>query len=137
MAYTDMFIQVAEDSTAIESSEPRLYRGKKTIAGIEYDLLTESPYTYNHEELVFEVHVRKKEIPPEALWETRTKIWNELFQKSQPGLRASALTKRYGWGAHYNADGKIALYGVETEEYQRFVEFGHVKVITATRGKRK
>lgn len=137
MSYTDTFIQIAEDSSATESSEPTLYRGKKTIAGYELEVLKEKPYTYDQDELTFEVHVRRKEIPAEELWENRNKIWRELFSKGQPCLRSSALTKRYGWGAHYNADGKIALYGVETEEYQRFVDLGHVTVITANRSKAK
>ncbi|MEM7130484.1 MAG: DUF6157 family protein [Chloroflexota bacterium] len=137
MSYKDTFIQVAEDSPATQSTKPGLYRGKPTIAGIEYELLSESPYTFDQEELTFEVHVRRKEIPAEEVWENRNKIWNELFKKGQPCLRASALTKRYGWGAHYNADGKIALYGMETEEYQHFLDVGHVKVLTAMKAKRK
>ena len=137
MSYTDTFIQVAEDSTATEGKQPSLYRGKKTIAGLEYELLSEKPYTFDQDELIFEVHIRRKEIPAEEVWENRSKIWNELFSKDHPCLRASALTKRYGWGAHYNADGKIALYGIGTEEYERFIEFGHVTVLTAMRSKRK
>lgn len=137
MSYTDTFIQVAEDCPATAGAEPGLYRGKQTIAGIEYELLREKPYTYNQDELIFEVHVRRQEIPAEELWERRDAIWNEVFQKSHPCLRASALTKRYGWGAHYNADGKIALYGVETDEYRNFAESGHFTVLRAMRAKRK
>jgi deazaflavin-dependent oxidoreductase (nitroreductase family) len=36
-------------------------------------------------------------------------------------FRASPLTKKYGWGIYSNEEGKIAMYGVESEEYQRFV----------------
>lgn len=137
MSYTDTFIQIAEDSPATQSSEPKLHRGKKTIAGHEYDLLTERPYTYNQDELIFEVHIRRNQIPAEQVWENRSRIWNELFSKSHPNLRSSALTMRYGWGAHFNADGKIALYGMGTEEYERFIELGHIKVLTAASAKRK
>lgn len=137
MAYTDTFIQVAEDCPVTESAEPGLYRGKPTIAGIEYEILREKPYTLSQDELTFEVHVRRNEIPALEVWERRERIWRELFQKSHPTLRGSALTKRYGWGAHYNADGKIALYGMETDEYKNFVESGNFTVIRAARGKRK
>ncbi|WP_342481620.1 DUF6157 family protein [Paenibacillus sp. FSL L8-0340] len=37
-------------------------------------------------------------------------IWGALFSKSNPCLRASMLSKRYGWGMHFNDEGKIALY---------------------------
>ena len=40
-------------------------------------------------------------------------------------------------GRHYNGEGKITLYGMESEEYRRFVagEDG-VKLLTAFRNKR-
>ena len=45
-----------------------------------------------------------------------------FFSKGQPCLRASALTKRYGWGIHYNQEGKIALVPVESPEYKKLLE---------------
>jgi hypothetical protein len=36
-------------------------------------------------------------------------------------LRASDLGKKYGWGIHSDHEGHVALYGVETAEYRRFV----------------
>ncbi|MGN7760701.1 DUF6157 family protein [Paenibacillus sp. 22594] len=30
------------------------------------------------------------------------------------------MPKRYGWGIHYNREGKIALYGKESPEYDHF-----------------
>lgn len=137
MSYTDTFIPVAEDSEATKSTEPNLHHGKKTIAGHEYDLLRERPYTYDQDELIFEVYVRRNDIPAEQVWENRSKIWTEAFSKSHSDLRSSALIKRYGWGAHFNADGKIALYGIETEEYERFIELEHIKVLTPLGSKRK
>jgi hypothetical protein len=34
----------------------------------------------------------------------------KLLSKGHPHLRVSALAKRYGWGFHNNAEGKIAPY---------------------------
>lgn len=51
----------------------------------------------------------------------------------------SLLPKRFGWGVHYNADGKIALYGKESPEYDYFTSYGDeaVKLLPAMRNKRE
>jgi hypothetical protein len=41
--------------------------------------------------------------------------------KGHPHLRVSALPKRYGWGIHNNAEGKIALIAVESPEYKQLM----------------
>ena len=52
-------------------------------------------------------------------------------------MRASPLPKKYGWGVHHDRAGRIALYGVESEEYRRFASgAGGVKVVMALRSKR-
>jgi hypothetical protein len=83
---------------------------------IQYELLTEHPYQFDHEDLVYAVYVRQKGIPEEVLATDADTIRAELFSKGHPCLRASALTKRYGFGAHYNEAGKIGLYPVESPE---------------------
>ena len=54
-------------------------------------------------------------------------------------MRASPLTKRYGWGVHHDAAGRMALYGVGTAEYRRFAEgaVAGVEVVAAMRSKRE
>ena len=37
--------------------------------------------------------------------------------KGQPCMRASPLTKRYGWAAHYDANGKLALVDPASPDY--------------------
>jgi hypothetical protein len=139
MTYTNTFIQVAEDCP-VSACEIPVSKGKTTpIHLIQYKLLTQNPYQYNHEELVFAVHVRRQAIPEAEVQDRKDELWAELFQKGHPCLRASSLTKRYGWGAHYNEDGKIALYGMESDTYQKFVqnEDDTVKLLKAMRNKRK
>ena len=46
-------------------------------------------------------------------------------------MRASPLIKQYGWGAHYNDKGGIAIYPVEDKAYQRFVADNAVKKFNA------
>jgi hypothetical protein len=51
-------------------------------------------------------------------------------------MRASPLTKQYGWGAHYDEKGRIAIYAVESKEYRRFVKDKNIKKYSAMRSKR-
>ncbi len=75
---------------------------------------------------------------PEERISRKDEIWGALFSKSHPCLRASMLPKRYGWGVHFNAEGKIALYAKESPEYDHFTshEDAGVKLLNAMRSKR-
>lgn len=141
MSYTNTFIRIATDSTTEKAVVPTAKGDKKPQHLIQYELLTERPYAYNHDELTFEVYVRHKGISPAEVAAHHQELWDELLQKGHPCMRASALTKKYGWGAHYDAEGKIALYGCETPEYQHFLDAAtqagsNLKVLNAMRSKR-
>jgi len=51
-------------------------------------------------------------------------------------MRSSPLAKRYGWGIHNNAEGKIALFGLETDEYKKMVADKGLKIVKAMRSKK-
>jgi predicted DNA-binding transcriptional regulator YafY len=59
-----------------------------------------------------------------------------VFCKGQACLRASALTKRYGWGTHHDGEGKVALYAVESEAYKQYSEDAALKHTKGMRSKR-
>lgn len=118
----DTFVQVAQDCPVtvgvIPTTKPK---AKPSIHAIQYDLLSASPYRFTLEDLIYEVHIRHKDIPREQVELHGDRIRAELFQKSHPCMRASMLPKKFGWGVHYDSDGRLALYGMETEKYREFV----------------
>ncbi|GGG10544.1 hypothetical protein GCM10010912_63680 [Paenibacillus albidus] len=138
MSYTNTFVRVAEDCPAETGTPPMSCRTLPPAHVIAYELLSTHPYQYNHEELLYEVHVRHKQIPLDERVNRRDEIWNELFAKKHPCLRASLLPKKFGWGVHYNENGRIALFAKESPEYGRFVsgETEGVKLLNAMRNKR-
>lgn len=137
MSYINTFIKVSPDCPVTSSVVPQYKTSNKPIHVIQYELLTGQPYQYTHEQLLFEVHIRHKNIPAEELALHRQQIWDALFSKSHACLRASALPKRYGWGVHYDAEGKIAIYGMETPEYERFVQSGQeITLLNGMRSRR-
>jgi hypothetical protein len=56
-----------------------------------------------------------------------------FFSKGQAGMRASPLTKRYGWGVHNNEEGKIALVPAGSAEYKKLMAD---KALKQTKGMR-
>ncbi|USB31909.1 DUF6157 family protein [Paenibacillus sp. YPG26] len=124
MSYTNTFIVVAPDCPVTASKIPVSSRAKKTAYEIEFDLLSGNPYRYNEKELIYEIHIRHKELEEAYVLNHADEIWEELFRKPHPCLRASQLPKKYGWGIHYNEEGRIAIYGMDTAEYGKFTEPG-------------
>lgn len=120
--WTNMVVVVAPDCPVYEGVEPVSKRDSKPAHVIQYELLSENPYRYTFEEQLFEVFLRHKGYPADMAVEEREQIREELLSKSHPCMRASMLPKKYGWGVHYNAEGKIALYGMETEAYQNLLD---------------
>ena len=130
--YFNTFIEIAEDCKATVGEVPQTKGPKKSVATLQFEMLYEQPYKFSSDDVLFSVFATQKEIPKED-WEEQRKLF---FSKGQPCFRASPLTKRYGWGIHSNEAGKIAMYGVESEEYQRFIADESVIKKKAMRSKR-
>ena len=136
MSYINTFITVSADCPVQRSEVPVSKRATTPAHVFQYALLTNAPYSLGHEELVYEVFIRQKEITADVLATDAARIKEELFSKGHPCMRTSALTKRYGFGAHYDAQGKIAIYPQESEEYWQFMADETVKKVPAMRSKR-
>ena len=100
---------------------------------MHYELIAGHPYKYTSDDVLFRVFAEKNEISKSKLKEAR----EEFFSKGQACLRASPLTKTYGFGVHYDPNGKVALYGMETPEYKKFVADNNLKKVEAMRSTRK
>jgi hypothetical protein len=107
MSYQDTFILVAPDCPATTGQIPVARGGAKTVPMIQYELLAGQPYRLTQDELCFRVHILHKGMDKTKSTRGREEIWKELFGKPQPCLRVSMLAKRYGWGIHYDAEGRI------------------------------
>ncbi|HEX6985448.1 MAG TPA: DUF6157 family protein [Planctomycetaceae bacterium] len=136
MSYADTFILVAPDCPVTSAVVPVAKGERIPVHVLQYDLLTAEPYRYTHEDLVFETFVRREGITAADARARSAEIRAELFRKPHACLRASALPKRYGWGVHYDGDGRIALYAMESDEYRRFATDAGVKRLSAMRNKR-
>ena len=132
MNYYDALVQVADDCPTTVAQVPQPRGGRKTKAVVEYELLARHPYTYTEEDIAFEVYAVLHDIPNASRRTERKKF----LSKGHPHLRVSPLAKRYGWGMHNNAEGKIALIAVESPQYKQLLNDPHTAKIKAFRSTR-
>ncbi len=130
--YFNTLIEIAEDSPTNQSEVPPRRGSKKSVANLQYEMLHGHPYEYSSDDLLFTVFAERQGFAEEDLTEQR----HIFFSKGQPCFRASPLTKRYGWGVHSNEEGKIAIFGAETEAYKNLVADETVTKTKAMRSKR-
>jgi len=130
--YENTFIEIADDSPASSGEVPPVKGDNKTVANIQFDMVRKNPYKFTSDDVLFHVFAERKDLSENELEEAR----KEFFSKGQACFRASPLTKRYGWGVHSNEEGKIAIYGSETEEYQKLKNDKNLKVVKAMKSAR-
>lgn len=129
--YHSTFIEIAEDSPAEAAVEPPV-KDPATVAQLHYELIAANPYALTSDDVVFTTYARRAGIPADEWAAAR----EEFFSKGQPCLRSSPLGKRYGWGIHSDAEGRVALYARESDDYARLATASEVAHTRAMRSKR-
>ncbi|SEC60757.1 DUF6157 family protein [Paenibacillus sp. GP183] len=132
MNYYGAFIQVAENCHVRVAEIPESKGDSKTIPVLQYEMISNHPYKYTQEDVLFEVFAHRNKLT-EA---DRKAAREDFFSKGQPCLRSSSLGKRYGWGIHNDAQGKVALYAVESDEYIKIMNDKSIKQFKAMRTNR-
>ncbi len=130
--YRNTFIEVADDSPAKTAQVPPVKGERKSIANLQFELLIDAPYKYTSDDLLFKVHAIRNGIGKNEMDLEREKF----FSKGQACMRASPLTKRYGWGVHSDDEGRIALYGAGSKEYEELLQDARLKKVKAMRSAR-
>lgn len=132
MNYIDTFILVAEDCPAEEGIIPVVKEGKAPpIHAIQYSFISENPYKFTQEDILFKVFAQRN-----SLSKSDSGAREKFFKKEQPCLRTSALAKKYGWGFHFDNNGKVALFSKDSSQYNLYSENTDLKLIKALRNKR-
>lgn len=124
------FITPAPDCPLDRSKAPPL-KARRSRARIEYDLLADAPYRFTHLTLSHRVHEDMARDAGKVALDFAT-----FHAKGQPCLRASALTKRYGWAVHYDSEGRIALVARDSPAWQEFVADDALPKAAGMRSKR-
>jgi hypothetical protein len=131
--YINTFIAVAEDCPALNAEVPKQKAGKSTVASMEYDMIIENPYQFTSDDVLFHIYAARNEVTQSELSSAR----EVFFSKGQACLRASPLGKRYGWGIHCDEAGRLAIYALESNEYQELITDGNITQLKAMRSAKK
>jgi hypothetical protein len=131
--YYDTFIEAAPDYEPGTFQVPITKNDKKTVAVLQYEMLAKNPYQFTSDDVLFQLRADKNDFTKAEYKDARA----AFFSKGQACLRASPLTKKYGFGIHANAEGKIALAGMGTKEYDRFMNDDNIKKVKAMRSSKK
>ncbi|MDP9739055.1 UNVERIFIED_ORG: hypothetical protein QFZ59_000885 [Bacillus sp. B2I3] len=133
MSYKNTLITISEDSKVSSAKVPVIRNEKPTIAYIEHELINNNPYKFTQEDVQFKTYLIKNQMEAENAAELR----EQFFSKSKACFRASPLVKNYGWGIHYNNQGKIAIYDVNSEMYNQLLKQDDITKLKGMRSKRK
>lgn len=131
--YYDTFIEVAEDTKVFCGTKPPFKTDKKTIAEMQYEILVNNPYKFTSDEILFQVFADRNDLTKAEYKQAR----QQFFSKGQPCFRSSPLTKTYGFGVHADSNGKVAIFGMETEQYEKFLTDPKIKKVKAMRTTKK
>lgn len=129
--YFNTFIEVAEDCPVTAAEVPPQKGEAKTVANLHFEMIAKNPYQFTSDEVIFAAFAAKNGLTSNLQQER-----DLFFSKGQACLRASPLGKRYGWGIHHDAAGKVAVYPLGSEEYEQFLEDEKWKRVRAMRSKR-
>lgn len=130
--YYNAFISIAEDCPASSGENPHRGAPAPTIATLQFDMLVSSPYVFTSDDVLFTVFATRSGVLEDQLQVERDKF----FSKGQPCLRSSPLPKRYGWGVHSDDEGRIAIYPVNSAEYEAFTTDPSLRQLKALASKR-
>jgi hypothetical protein len=131
--YKNTFIEVAEDCPVKSAEIPPQKGEEKTAAVIQFEMVYNNPYKFTSDDVIFQVFADKNKIKGKA---QLTSEREKFYSKGQPCMRSSLLTKRYGWGVHNDAEGKVAICAVESSEYKKFAKDKSLQHTKAMRSKR-
>ncbi|WP_044199866.1 DUF6157 family protein [Dyadobacter tibetensis] len=126
--YFNTFIEVAANTKAVCGVAPPV-RQNRTIAERQYSLISAQPYQFTSDEILFQIYADRNDLGESEYLPAR----DLFFSKGQACLRASPLTKNYGFGVHFDHMGRVAIYGMETEAYENFLKDQQLVKVRAMR----
>lgn len=132
--YYDTFIAVAEDCPRTSGTAPG-EGAAPSVAAAQYALVADAPYVHDQNDVLYAASVRGGALD-DLDDEARAAARDAWFARPQACFRASPLAKTHGWGVHADARGRIALYGVGTEEYDRLAADPGLRQLRAMRSRR-
>jgi hypothetical protein len=135
--YSDTLIAVADDCPVGSAVVPQARDGRKTVALVQFEMISDDPGGLTQEDVLFESWLRRQEQPEPPAAE-RAALRDRFFARSLACLRTSPLPQKYGWGLLFDGAGRVRLCPMGSDDYKRIVadEVPGVTVLKAYRSRR-
>ena len=121
--YHSTLITVADDCPVGEATPPDR---AGSVARLQYEMLRDAPYSLTSDELLLAVDTARFGYVDATAWAA----------KPRACLRASPLVKRYGFGLHHDAEGRVALVPMGSDAYARLMSDPDVRKRPGMRNRR-
>src|ERR1043165_8603909 len=112
--YHNAFITISPDTKDLQGTVPEK---TGTVAAVQHSLISGAPYVLTSDDVLFQTFALRKGLD-KAEWTSARK---EFFIKPQACLRTSPLVKQFGWGIHHDSEGRVAIYGMDSERYKELL----------------
>lgn len=133
--YYSTFISVAGDCPVSAGEPPQPRGGKATVATVQYDMLSDAPFVFTQEDVLFESWLRRQGLP-DLGEDEKAGLRRQFFARPQACLRASPLPKKHGFGFVFDDKGRVALVPMGTPDYARHRADAGLKQLAAMRSAR-
>ncbi|SRR3989339_1451866 len=129
--YLSSLIQVAPDCPLRQGQIPP-QANPPSLAWLQYEKIANAPYQFTSDEVLFACYATKQGFKEQDLAAAKV----TFFSQGQPCLRASPLVKRYGWGIHSDAQGRVALVDSASAAYQTLTADPQIRQLLGMRSQR-
>jgi hypothetical protein len=112
--YAETLIAVAGDRRAATGAIPPERAAGPTVASTQYAILTAARTVGRRGR---SARILSAGSPHDVSETEFSRLREEYFARPRACLRASPLSKTFGWGVHFDADGRVTLHAVDSPEY--------------------
>jgi Family of unknown function (DUF6157) len=133
--YVRTLIAVADDCPVTRGVVPPDRGAQRTVASVQYAMPADRPYGQTQEDVLFGTWLERQNTPDLSAADI-ARLREEFFSRPQACLRSSPLPKKYGWGLHFDDEGRVALCPMDSKHYRELVTGHEVHVLKAMRSKR-
>jgi len=135
VGYTNTFIACSEDCPVTTGEVPLDRSSGPTVASTQYAMLVDAPGHWTQEDVLFasSPDVRGRS---DLRTDDLERLREVHFAQPRECLRASPLPKSFGWGLHFDSEGRITLHAVDSPGYARLRSDSSIHQLRSMRSRR-
>ena len=82
--YENTFITVSDDSPAVSGEVPPVKADAKTVANIQFGMISKNPYKFSSDDVLFHVYAERNDLTESELAEARKQLQKNIYAQQRP-----------------------------------------------------